>query len=146
MPSPIDPESSGIIGWALGGIATGIAALISYLYRRLRRLNEIETGEIVQAEINKQIVPVISELKGRVSNVEKLENRLGAMQTNLEHLTGQMANVHKAVEKTAEEAAKQLTGAMNRLADQRREDKEDQLERLDERLDSLKELIQARVK
>jgi hypothetical protein len=146
LASPLDPDASGVIGWALSGIAAVFTGLIHYLYKRLRKLNEIETGQIVEAELqqfeSQRIMPALSKLEGRLANVERLEARLGAIQTHVEHLTDGVSDLKGTVEKNAVEAAKQLTGAMNRIADQRKEDNEIQLERID----SVKELIQAQRK
>lgn len=113
---------------------------------RLRKLNAVETGEIVEAGLidfeNKRIMPLLNRLEGRISNVEKLENRLGAIQTNVEHLAEKVGDLHDTVEKNAQESTKQLSGAMNRLSDQRKEDMQIQLERAD----NLKELIEAKIK
>jgi len=139
LASPLDPDASGVIGWALSGIATILGGIIHFLYKRLRKLNEIETGQIVEAGLqefeNTRVMPILNRLEGRISNVEKLEASLGAIKANVESL-------HDNVERNAIEASKQLTGAMNRISEQRREDKEIQLERFD----SLKELIEAKIK
>jgi len=139
LATPLDPDTHSLIGWTLSGIGTAALAMISFLYRRLRKLNEIETGQIVEAGLQEfertKIMPVLNRLDGRVTNVEKLEASLGALNAKVESL-------HNTVEKNATEATKQLTGAMNRLSDQRKEDKEIQLERFD----GLKELIEAKIK
>ena len=139
LATPLDPDTHSLIGWILSGIGTAALAIISFLYRRLRKLTEIETGQIVEAGLQEfertKIMPVLSRLDGRVTNVEKLEASMGAINAKVESL-------HNIVEKNAAEAAKQLTGAMNRLSEQRKEDKEIQLERFD----GLKELIEAKIK
>ena len=139
MASPIDPDIHGVLGWALSGIGTVILSILGFVYSRLRKLNKIETEKLVEAGLQEfertKIMPVLSRLDGRVTNVEKLEASLGAINAKVESL-------HNTVEKNAMEATKQLTGAMNRLSDQRKEDKEIQLERFD----GLKELLEAKIK
>jgi hypothetical protein len=146
LASPLDPEASGVIGWALSGIAAVFTGLIHYLYRRLRKLNEIETGQIVEAGLhefeNQRIMPALTKLEGRISNVEKQEARLGAIQSKVEHLADQVGDLHIAVEKSAVEHSKQLTGCMQRIADQRKEDNERSIERME----AVKELIEAKIK
>jgi len=145
LPSPIDPEATGVIGWALSGIGTAMAGLVAFLYRRLRKLSVIETNENIEQSLldfeNRKIVPVLKKLEDRVTNLEKLDARLGAMQADMGHLTITVETLHKTVEKNAAEASRELTGAMNRLSDQRKEDRENQAERFD----SLKELIEAKI-
>jgi len=139
LASPFDPDASGVIGWALSGIAAVFSGIIHFIYKRLRKLNAIETEQIVEDGLKEfedtRIMPILNRLEGRVANVEKLEASLGVIKTKVESL-------HENVEKNAIETSKQLTGAMNRIADQRREDNEIQLERID----SVKELIQAQRK
>ena len=110
-----------------------------WLYKRLRKLSNFEAKQIIKSDLEEfertKLIPVINRIEGRLTNVEKLEQSLGAIRSDLGHLK-------TTVEKNAQESSAELTGAMNRLSDQRKEDREIQLERID----SLKELIEAKLK
>ena len=146
MASPLDPEASGVIGWALSGIGTTVTGFVFWIYRRLRRLTKIEADQLISREISQfeatKIMPELKKLEHRIANVEKLEARLGSIQTHIEHVNSKVSDLHEKVAQNAADASTQLTGVMKRISDQRQEDKEIQLERLD----SLKELIEAKIK
>lgn len=138
-------EPSSLIASVLTGL-TPVAVVIGWFYRVVRKEQRQEALAISQKNIadfrKDEFSPELTRIDARLDMLEKHDAEFAVMKQKLDHVEDKVDQLVTSVKENAREAAQQLTGAMNRIAGQRNEDKEIQLERLD----NLKELIEAQIK
>lgn len=137
----------------LGSVLGPVGAALWWFWHIVKRQHRADALEVAEGQLDKfkadefnpqleQLYRVLQEHNTRIDHVERFDKEFGIVKTKLEHVDQKLDGLTETVKENALESEKQLTGAMTRLSEQRKEDMQIQLERAD----NLKELIEAKIK
>lgn len=116
-----------------GGALAVIGGALSWFYGLIRKEHRAEAQVIAEEQVDKfkeiefnpqleQVYRLIQQHGGRLDHVERFDKEFGILKTEVKHVGEKVDALVETVKENARESSDQLTGAMNRLGEQRRED------------------------